>query len=307
VKITPAHDFNDYQVWTRHKHKTAVRDLPNGGLINILTVNASIRDNEDDIHNVIPEAYIGLDRYAARKQIVADLEALGLLEKVADHKLVVPGAANGYYQNSQQGTSSLTFRLDDGNQISYQGSAHSAAILNRLSSITPFAVAEYIENELNPILPNTINQIKVSLSPEKISGQYYHYTHGLQKHQGNCQRIAHGHRSKIQIEVDGVRSPKWEKHWAELLRDIYIGTREHTVVAAETGNTRFEYEAEQGMFALELPSKNCYLVDTETTVEFIAEHIATQTAVLTSGKICVKAFEGVGKGAIAYSKGKRHQ
>ncbi len=90
VKITPAHDFNDYLVWTRHKHKTEVRNLPNGGLINIFTVDAAIRDNEDDVNNVIPEAYIGLDRYKARKKIVADLEAAGLLEKVDDHKLVVP-------------------------------------------------------------------------------------------------------------------------------------------------------------------------------------------------------------------------
>ncbi|MBT8120853.1 MAG: valine--tRNA ligase [Gammaproteobacteria bacterium] len=90
VKITPAHDFNDYQVWLRHKNKTEVRELPHGGLINILTNDAAIRDNEDDIHNIIPEAYIGMDRYQARKQIVADLDAAGLLEKVDDHKLMVP-------------------------------------------------------------------------------------------------------------------------------------------------------------------------------------------------------------------------
>ena len=90
VKITPAHDFNDYQVWTRHKNNTEIRDLPNGGLINIFTVDAAVRDNEDDINKVIPDPYIGLDRYAARKQIVADLEAAGLLEKVIDHKLMVP-------------------------------------------------------------------------------------------------------------------------------------------------------------------------------------------------------------------------
>ncbi len=90
VKITPAHDFNDYQVWTRHKDKTEVRELPYGGLINIFTNDAAIRDNEDDVNNIIPEAYIGLDRYQARKRIVADLEAAGLLEKVADHKLMVP-------------------------------------------------------------------------------------------------------------------------------------------------------------------------------------------------------------------------
>jgi len=90
VKITPAHDFNDYQVWNRHKDKTDVRDLPNGGLINIFTHDASIRDNTDDVNKLIPEKYIGLDRYEARKQIVADLEAAGLIEKIDDHKLVVP-------------------------------------------------------------------------------------------------------------------------------------------------------------------------------------------------------------------------
>jgi len=90
VKITPAHDFNDYQVWTRHKNSTQIRDLPHGGLINIFTVDAAIRDNQDDTFDVIPHAYIGMDRYDARKKIVADLEAAGLLEKVDDHKLMVP-------------------------------------------------------------------------------------------------------------------------------------------------------------------------------------------------------------------------
>ncbi len=90
VKITPAHDFNDYQVWNRHKDKTEIRELPHGGLINIFTVNAAIRDNDEDKFNVIPEKYIGLDRYQARKQMVADLQAAGLIEEIEDHKLVVP-------------------------------------------------------------------------------------------------------------------------------------------------------------------------------------------------------------------------
>jgi valyl-tRNA synthetase len=90
VKITPAHDFNDYEVWTRHRHTSAIQDLPHGGLINLFTVDAAIRANDDDEHNLIPAQYVGLDRFAARKQIVADLEAAGLLEKIADHKLMVP-------------------------------------------------------------------------------------------------------------------------------------------------------------------------------------------------------------------------
>ncbi len=85
VKITPAHDFNDYEVWTRHRHVSVIQDLPQGGLINIFTKDASMSADE-----LIPVQYQGLDRFAARKQIVADIDAQGLLEKVADHKLMVP-------------------------------------------------------------------------------------------------------------------------------------------------------------------------------------------------------------------------
>lgn len=73
VKITPAHDFNDYDMGKRH-------NLP---MINILTDDAKINDDA-------PEAYSGLDRFDARKQIVADLEAQGSLVKIEPHKLKVP-------------------------------------------------------------------------------------------------------------------------------------------------------------------------------------------------------------------------
>ncbi|TAK61688.1 valine--tRNA ligase [Methylobacter sp.] len=85
VKITPAHDFNDYEVWSRHRHNSVIQDLPHGGLINILTVDASICADE-----LVPGQYQGLDRFEARKKIVTDLDAAGLLEKIADHKLMVP-------------------------------------------------------------------------------------------------------------------------------------------------------------------------------------------------------------------------
>ncbi len=89
VKITPAHDFNDYQVWQRHRDEKAISEQPHGGLINIFTVDASIRTNEDG-EDVLPSAYIGMDRYEGRKRIVSDLESSGLLEKTDDHKLMVP-------------------------------------------------------------------------------------------------------------------------------------------------------------------------------------------------------------------------
>jgi len=73
VKITPAHDFNDYEVGARH-------GLP---LINIMNLDASLNDE-------VPEAYRGLDRAVARTRVLADLGELGLVERVEQHRLTVP-------------------------------------------------------------------------------------------------------------------------------------------------------------------------------------------------------------------------
>jgi len=73
VKVTPAHDFNDYAVGQRHK-------LPMIGILNL----------QGFVNEAAPEQYQGLERFAARKQVVADLEAQGYLVKVDKHKLKVP-------------------------------------------------------------------------------------------------------------------------------------------------------------------------------------------------------------------------
>jgi valyl-tRNA synthetase len=78
VKITPAHDFNDFEVGRRH-------NLP---MINILDADARINENA-------PEEYRGLDRYDARRKVVETFEALGLLEKVEDHLHTVPYGDRG--------------------------------------------------------------------------------------------------------------------------------------------------------------------------------------------------------------------
>ena len=90
VKITPAHDFNDYEVWTRHNQEIPIQNQHHGGLINIFTTDATIRANEPGEGDLLPQQYVGMDRYAARKQIVADLEAQGLIDKIEPHKLMVP-------------------------------------------------------------------------------------------------------------------------------------------------------------------------------------------------------------------------
>ena len=95
VKITPAHDFNDYEVGKRH-------NLP---MINILTFNADIRD-EAEVFNTngepstaysteLPAKYRGMERFAARKAVVAEFEELGLLEEIKPHDLTIPYGDRG--------------------------------------------------------------------------------------------------------------------------------------------------------------------------------------------------------------------
>ncbi|MFA9500603.1 valine--tRNA ligase [Mannheimia sp. E30BD] len=95
VKITPAHDFNDYEVGKRHS-------LP---MVNVMTLNADIRAEAEiigtdgkplaDYAAPIPADYQGLERFAARKKIVADFEALGLLDQIKPHDLKVPYGDRG--------------------------------------------------------------------------------------------------------------------------------------------------------------------------------------------------------------------
>ena len=95
VKITPAHDFNDYEVGKRHS-------LP---MINILTFDGDIRqtaevfdtkgEESDACSNEIPEQFRGLERFAARKAIVAAFEELGLLEEIKPHDLTIPYGDRG--------------------------------------------------------------------------------------------------------------------------------------------------------------------------------------------------------------------
>ena len=95
VKITPAHDFNDYEVGKRHQ-------LP---MINILTFDASIRKEAEvfntngeasDVYSTdLPAEFAGMERFEARKAIVAKLDELGLLDEIKDHDLTVPYGDRG--------------------------------------------------------------------------------------------------------------------------------------------------------------------------------------------------------------------
>ena len=136
--------------------------------------------------------------------------------------------------------------------------------------ITAQTLTQHLETLIAKILPPTVTGLSVTLRHENISGAYYHYTHGLKKHDGNCQRIAHGHRSMIEIYLGNTRSPELEALWAARWHDIYLGTLEDRVEVSDlpwlnaddlrASHEAFRYQAPQGLFELAVAKSTCEII-----------------------------------------------
>lgn len=225
-----------------------------------------------------------------------------LIDSVVDHKFVVPAR---YEQlNHQQSENQLLLEIRDQAGHWYRHSSPlEAVVLLDSESVNKQAVRDLLIEHCKKIVPKNVQSISMHLRNEDIAGDYYHYAHGLKKHLGDCQRIAHGHRSQIHVYENEQRSPELERYWAEKWRDIYIATQEDLQQELEIDKLdyyHFTYNSEQGEFSLTLPKSKCHLMNNDSTVELIAAHIAKQLKIKSPhNKITVKAFEGVAKGAIA--------
>lgn len=170
------------------------------------------------------------------------------------------------------------------------------------SEITPERLAEHLAGELMRRPPPRVSDIRLRLREETIEGAAYTYSHGLRRHAGNCQRIAHGHRSRLHIWQNGQRAHELEAQWAERLADRYLVDESDIVADKEPSyppQLSTSYRAEQGQFFLRLPAERCHVLPTTTTVEHIATWLAEQIAAESGKETRVQAFEGIDKGAIA--------
>ena len=215
-----------------------------------------------------------------------------------DHALVIPTGMPRLTHATADGYTEVEWLYANGESF-YCRSPEAAICLVGVPDINEHTLADWCKDKLLELFPDEVKGLKISFVPEQIDGAYYHYSHGLQKHDGNCQRIAHGHRSKINIFINDQRDEKLEAYWAERFKDIYIGSSSHLVSQTEKRHS-YAYQAPQGDFEISLPADVCYLIDTDTTVELIASHLAAVIKeTYPQDDVIVRAYEGVGKGAIA--------
>lgn len=247
-----------------------------------------------------------LDFAIVKKQIKA------IIDDAVDHKLLLPMQADEltladspHHKNHK----TLDYLSDRANY--YMQSPQCAFAQIDCSHITIDSVTEHLNAIIMAELPDNVMGLTLVLRPEIIASDYYHYTHGLKLHDGNCQRIAHGHRSKIQIFVDDKKNTQLEHQWCQRWQDIYIASEADRVTKAEIelsnkalnnlapDHQYFSYTAPQGRFDIAVDSKVLDVVDCDSTVELLADFIARQLKKeLPNNTVKVIAYEGVAKGAI---------
>ncbi len=223
-------------------------------------------------------------------------------EDLIDHKLAVPINLDDLQAEVNGGVTRILLDFPDHGQLRMEAPADAVALLET-DSVSIASLEALLNAHLANCVPANVSRVRVRLRQEVIQGAFYQYSHGLRKHLGNCQRIAHGHRSRLEIYADGQRSQITEYQWAKRLRDIYIGSHadlREEVMLNGIRHSRFEYQAAQGFFSLLLPTRMVYLIDSDSTVELIAGHIARcLKKQRPQNSFRVKAFEGIMKGAIA--------
>lgn len=236
-----------------------------------------------------------------------------IIDEEVDHKLLVPTGCGQVHIDALDNGECTVDLLRPGRSIHLRCPSQAFALIPG-PQIDKESVTRYLLGVLAERLPGNIKDLTLTLRQERIDGAFYHYSHGLKKHDGNCQRIAHGHRSPIEILVDGERDEELELNWAERWADIYLGTEEDQVALSELvlserasgelgeHHLGFKYVAPQGLFQLAMPASEVEMIDTDTTIELLAHYIAREVKKSVGDKfIKIVAYEGVGKGAIAYA------
>lgn len=276
---------------------------------NLTNVDFSYLDNDRGLVGETWLASITLDGALDEQGMVCDF---GIVKKTVrqwlddtiDHCLVVAADAKQLRYSTTDHSTAIEWYFGEQYSLKCESPSQAITMINS-QQITPESVAQWCIEQLRPLLPDTIDKIQLSFVPETIAHSFYHYSHGLKKHDGNCQRIAHGHRSTIAIFQDNERNHQLEQQWCEKWQDIYIGTRDDLIKADSHDGIdyyHFAYQAPQGEFSLSIPQACCDLIDTDSTVEYIAQHIATSLKQqYPQHQFTVRAYEGMGKGAVAFA------
>jgi 6-pyruvoyl-tetrahydropterin synthase len=228
-----------------------------------------------------------------------------------DHKLLVPAGSRLLKERSEKlGTATLRF-----GSLFYESAVDAVVFLDD-ERISKELIAQQMAKEILPSLPKTVSKLNFILTDETrvLSEPFFRYTHGLRYHDGNCQRLIHGHRNVIEVLTNGARSDVRERELAALFSDIHFASvdtvenRKELALGMEMRNrdltmpARISYRSGQGMFTAEFPANQLMMLEQEPSIENLAQMAARiLKRRYPAENFSVRAYEGIGKGAVGYA------
>lgn len=221
------------------------------------------------------------------------------IDDFVDHKLIVP--QNRFIQIKKNPDQSIQCELQSEDHNLVYTAPESAFCFIPAPEYQPTFLAQIIAGALRTVLPVNITGIEIHMYPEINQYPIFHYSHGLQKHSGNCQRMGHGHRSQIIISIDQEYHETESRIWSETLNDRFIAKNSDLVPPKNASDPlcHFSYKGSQGAFHLSIPKSNCYFMDEDTTIESIGKEINEKIRVKfpNADSVGVRVYEGIYKGS----------
>lgn len=260
----------------------------------------------DPTHGIVGESWIvdaTLEGDLDPQSMVMDFghvkkQLKAAIDDSLDHTLIAAEQAPGLSLSREGEKLVLRYNFGDNETLEHRSPPQAVTLLNS-DAVNIDSLVQWLEEMLMKVVPSTVHKVQIALRHEDASPAHYHYAHGLKKHDGNCQRIAHGHRSRIMVWENGERSAACERRIAGDLNHAYLASAEDCI-GQDGANSLFKYTSDQGEFFLSYPTARCRFLPTDSTVECIAQHLAADLKHLNSEhEYRVRAYEGVQKGAIA--------
>ncbi len=240
-----------------------------------------------------------------------------VLKESVDHALLLPvGSQSVQFMDSENGESwrmRCRPRNGAGEQFWDYECPKGAVLPIRSVSIKASVVEQEVAKILRHRLSERVRNISINLREEKTESTEatYRYTHGIRGHEGLCQRLLHGHRSKIEVFIGDERRPDLEHFVAREVfgSNVHIATPDQIISGngeiGQRGKTdepvTLAYRGSLGPYRLVLPASRIFFVDKETSIERITLEVAKllKREENPREKLKVLCYEGINKGAAA--------
>ena len=220
-----------------------------------------------------------------------------LLDEGADHTLLLP-AHNRHLHLESLPNKRLRVSCEQPYFMLLEAPEEAFTLLP-LEEITEAELAAWLSESLNQQLPLSQGQASLQLRQEQLGAQpEIHYSHGLRLHDGNCQRIAHGHRSKLEVFCNGEADLSSARKLAERWNHAYLFDQADLIRRAN-GCVVIGYQAPQGQFQITLPETLAFCLPGPTTVENLTCFLFQQLKQEHPEQHWeVRMYEGINKGAV---------